>query len=781
MHAVETHRAASARTGVPFDVRATTLLNRLSADLLDANPDWNAAARREDLDRFMARLVFCLFAEDIHVFPGEGLFTATLEGTTAADASNTRDVLSDVFRAIDTPPDRRAEAGLPDHARPFPWVGGGLFGECPDGGPVPRFSPAARARLLQAGTLDWKRINPDIFGAMSQAVAGAEERGELGMHYTSVPNVLKALDPLLLDHLRTALDDAGDGVSRRSASALADLRERLTHIRVLDPACGSGNFLVIAYKQMRGIEAEIDRRLAEAGRPSGIPLGNFRGIELRPFAAEVARLALVVALHQCDAVHGKGTRGPADVLPPATAPWIVCGNALRLDWSSVCPPGDADGETFVCGNPPYRGQSERSDDQKAELAALFAPFGVAWKSLDYVAGWFSTFGTYAAGSPTTAAFVTTNSICQGEQVPILWPHLFDRGVSIGFARKSFRWRNLATRNAGVKVTVIGLRTDGARGAILYSDDGGRTPTKRVVSRIGPYLVPDTMAFVRPRDRPINGLPPMDYGSKPADGGGLVVTSSEYLGLRDDVARRFLRPYVGGVDFIDGTSRHCIWVGRAEAEIAAALESPFLRRRSRRVRAFRARSTRAKTRACASRPLSFAEVRHGKAEAGPTLIVPIHTSEERPALPVGVLPRGSIVSNATFGIDDAALWTMAIVASRMHLVWIATVCGKLGTSYRYSNTLGWNTFPLPPLTDAAKADLTRGAEEILLAREAHWPATIAELYDPGAMPDDLRAAHDRNDDTLERIYVGRRFANDTERLETLFAMYARMTDGEIEHG
>ena len=782
-----------------FDIRATSKLNRLYVELLRVNPHWLSAARREDFDHFMARLIFCFFAEDTRIFQGAGLFTSTLEQMTATDASDTHEVLAEIFRAMDTPGEARAAAGIRSYAGKFPYVNGGLFKGCVERGSVPTFSKIARSYLLHVGDLDWKQINPDIFGSMIQAVADDEERGELGMHYTSVPNILKVLDPLFLDDLRTKLAEAGDGRSAGSARKLQNLLDRIARIRVFDPACGSGNFLVVAYKEMRRIEGEINRRLGKVDRRSAIPLTNFRGIEIRRFAAEIARLALVIAEYQCDLLYRGETGALEEHLPPEMPNWIVCGNALRIDWLDVCPPtrphagtacddppvsppghGPAgienrEDETFVCGNPPYKGHSEQSDEQKADLAALFASSGVAWKSLDYVAGWFFKFCEYASHGRAAAAFVSTNSICQGRQVAILWPYVLGSGLRIAFAHTSFRWRNLATRNAGVVVVIVGLRPKTDRLPRLYSEDAAHAPTMRTVSLIGPYLVPDTATIVSPRASPVNGLPSMDYGSKPADGGGLVITSSKCLDLVDGTARRFVRPYVGSDDFIDGKTRHCIWVKREGGQIDAAMVSPFIRRRSRLVSAFRSRSRKPQTRALASLPLTFAEMRQGGDESPHApLIVPIHTGEDRTALPVGVLRRGSVVSNAAFALHDAPLWTMALIASRLHLVWIATVCGKLGTSYRYSNTLGWNTFPVPPLTDRDKDDLTRRAEEILLAREAHWPATIADLYDPDAMPDDLRAAHDRNDETLERVYIGRRFRNDTERLETLFTMYTQMT-------
>ncbi|HUZ12543.1 MAG TPA: DNA methyltransferase, partial [Caulobacteraceae bacterium] len=422
-----------------FDIRATGRLNRLYVELLKDNPDWGAADRRPDMNHFMARLIFCFFAEDTDIFNGKGLFTATIEQMSARDASNTHEVIGELFRAMNTPIAQRSGAKLPRWADALPYVNGGLFGGSPA---VPRFSRIARSYLLHIGGLDWTRINPDIFGSMIQAVADDEERGALGMHYTSVPNILKVLNPLFLDDLRARLEEAGD-----NARTLLNLRRRMARIRVFDPACGSGNFLVIAYKEMRAIEAGINERRGEADRASEIPLTNFRGIELRDFPAEVARLALIIAEYQCDVLYRGQKLALAEFLPLDKQNWITCGNALRLDWLSICPPTGtgvrrhADdlfhtpldqpqidfendgGETYICGNPPYKGSQSQDDEQKSDLEAVFAGISVNWKGIDYVGGWFIKASRYCRSTTASFAFVSTNSICQGKAVSSLWPSI----------------------------------------------------------------------------------------------------------------------------------------------------------------------------------------------------------------------------------------------------------------------------------------------------------------------------------------------------------------------
>jgi hypothetical protein len=771
-----------------FDIRATSRLNRLYVELLKDNPEWGASARRHDMNHFMARLIFCFFAEDTGIFVGEGLFTKTIEQMSDRGSSNTSFVIGEIFRAMNTAIEERKTAQLRPWADQFPYVNGGLFSGGLD---VPRFSRIARSYLLHVGNLDWTKINPDIFGSMIQAVAEDEERGALGMHYTSVPNILKVLNPLFLDELRERLAEAGG-----NARALFNLRRRMSKIRIFDPACGSGNFLVIAYKQMREIEAEINRRRGEPDLRSEIPKENFRGIEVRDFSAEIARLALIIADYQCDLLYRGRKLALAEFLPLKTENWITHGNALWLDWLSVCPrtgtavkfqsddlfttPLDQPqigfenegGETYICGNPPYKGSQTQTDDQKSDLAHVFDPYNIPSKQIDYVGGWFMKAAAYAQIAEADAAFVSTNSICQGRVVPILWPHIFKAGSVIHFAHTSFKWTNLASHNAGVTVAIVGLSRSRTKRRLLFdlNRDGGTTV--REASNITPYLTIGENIVVASQRRNVGTLHGMSFGNMPVDGGGLLLSFNEVsdLGLTGEQRDTFIRRVYGSREFIRGLVRYCIWI--TDDRLQSAVLIPSIRNRVDQVRAMRADSKDAGTRVLASRAHQFREM---NSPAMHTIIVPGASSEERQYLPVGLLDVRSTVSNLAFALYDAPLWNMALIASRLHLVWVATVCGKLKTDFRYSNTLGWNTFPVPMLTDKNKEDLRRCAEDILLAREAHFPATIADLYDPDRMPDNLCHAHERNDEALERIYIGRRFKNDTERLEKLFDLYAKMTE------
>ena len=777
-----------------FDIKATGRLNRLYVELLKDNPDWGSAERRHDMNHFMARLIFCFFAEDTDIFNGADQFTGTIERMSERDSSNTHEIIEEIFRAMNTKPEDRTDLGIARWVNVFPYVNGGLFSGNTN---VPKFSRIARSYFLHIGNLEWTKINPDIFGSMIQAVADDEERGSLGMHYTSVPNILKVLNPLFLDDLREKLSEA-----RGNPRKLLNLRNRIAKIRVFDPACGSGNFLVIAYKEMRAIEAEINQLRDEIDRRTDIPITNFRGIELRDFPAEIARLALIIAEYQSDLAYRGQKEALADFLPLDAKNWITCGNALRLDWLSICPPTSVcvqhqaedlfistsdqaqidfeneGGETYICGNPPYLGSKRQSAEHKFDLGQVFERYTSGWKPLDYVAGWFMKAAEYGTYTKTVAAFVATNSICQGQQVPILWPAIFQTDQEICFAQTSFKWANLASNNAGVTVVIVGIGRKNQAKKILFSLDNARNTISHVVDNINPYLVPGPNTVVEGQRRHISGLTELDRGNSPTDDGNLLLDLNELesLKLTKEQYSKFIRPFVGSMELIRGNQRFCIWID--DEDVDEAKDIPSLAERINKVRDFRLKSTKAATIKAAEWSYRFDERK--PLPKSPIICVPVTSSENRDYLPISLLKPKTVISNSSFGMPINELWVLSLIASRMNLIWVAAVCSRLELRFRFTNTLAWNTFPLPKLTDKNKSDLTRCAEDILLAREAHFPATIADLYKPEDMPENLRAAHDRNDETLERIYIGRRFRNDTERLEKLFELYTKMTTQDFKH-
>jgi hypothetical protein len=764
-----------------FDVRATLRLNKLYTTLRADNPEWGTAERSADMNHFMARLIFLFFAEDTDILNGNDLFTATIGQMSNADGSNTHEVISELFRAMDTPIKDRAAANLPRWADVFPYVNGGLFSGRTD---VPKFSRIAQRYLTHIGNLNWTKINPDIFGSMIQAVADEDERSALGMHYTSVPNILKVLNPLFLDDLRDHLDRAGDNKAK-----LLNLRKRMSNIRVFDPACGSGNFLVIAYKQMREIEFAINKRRGEEFTRSDIRIQNFRGIELRDFSAEIARLALIIAEYQCDVTYRGQKDALAEFLPLDRENWITCGNALRLDWLSVCPPTGSKvklrsddlfdtpldqaeidfenegGETYICGNPPFKGTRKQKPQEKEDLQRVFSAETTKWKNVDYVGAWLMKSAQYNDFCDAPFAFVSTNSICQGQQVPITWSILLRRGFKIRFAHKSFTWSNLAQNKAGVTVVVAGVDRERSGSRWLFDGD-----ERREVENINPYLTAHDVNLVEAERKPRFHNLQMEYGVYYSKSAGLMLGTDEKIELEAaGLPKKFLRRFIGSTEFINGKERHCLWVSDDERDEATQVAA--VANRIAQVKADRLETDDKAVNKLASRPHQF---RERKGDNARKVFVPIVSSENRDYFPSGLADSSTIPTNKAFYIPDGPLWAVAMISSKLHLSWIETICGRLRSDFSYSNTLGWNTFPVPKLTEKNKADLTRCAEDILLAREAHFPATIADLYKPDAMPDNLRAAHDRNDEVLERIYIGRRFKNDTERLEKLFGMYTKMT-------
>lgn len=767
-----------------FDIRATGRLNRLYVELLKDNPDWAHADRRVDMNHFMARLIFCFFAEDTDIFVTEGLFTKTVEQMSARDSTDTHTIISEIFRAMDTKLADRDSAKIARYARQFPYVNGQLFSGSVE---VPEFKKMARSYLLHIGSLNWKKINPDIFGSMIQAVADDEERGSLGMHYTSVPNILKVLNPLFLDDLRSKLEEAGD-----NARKLLNLRSRIAKIRVFDPACGSGNFLVIAYKELRELEAKINKRRGEADRRTDIPLTNFRGIELREFPAEVARLALIIAEYQCDILYRGQKEALAEFLPLNAENWITSGNALRIDWLNICPPtgtgvkltGDdlfetplnqseidfqnEGGETYICGNPPFKGTRKQGANEKEDLERVFGGLTKKWKNVDYVGAWLMKAALYNEKCAAPFAFVATNSLCQGQQVPITWSLLLRRNFKIRFAHSSFKWSNLASKKAGVTVVVVGLDKQVHGQRWIYSED-----SRREVAHVNPYLTEHEIDVVEASRKPLFSSASMDYGVYYSKSAGLILDTEEKEELIDSgVPLAWFKRFLGSTEFINGTERYCLWI--ADDEVAHASDFEKIKKRFASVKADRLATEDEAVNKLARRPHQF---RERKGDEPFKLFVPIVSSENRDYFPAGVASGSVIATNKAFYAPDAPLWCLSVIVSKLHLAWISTICGRLRTDYSYSNTLGWNTFPLPTLTEQNKADLSRSAKNILLARESYFPASIAELYDSERMDSeftDLRQAHEANDEVLERIYIGRRFRNDTERLEKLFELYTKMT-------
>ena len=743
----------------PIDVKATGKLAKLYDALLKANPEWAKPERRHAMNLFMTRLIFCLFSEDVGVFK-EDQFSFAVFSYGGNKGEHAREILVQAFSALNLPQGQRA--GLPAWTEKFEYVNGGLFADAIE---APQFDPISFRYLRDAAGEDWKLINPDIFGSMIQSIADPKARAELGMHYTSVPNIMKVLGPLFLDDLDEALDKCWD----RPAGLKAQL-QRLSKIRVFDPACGSGNFLVVAYRQMREREIRILKRLGELegnehfAMFSSVSLNQFYGIELTDFAAETAKLALFIAEYQANARFADVFGRMPPLLPLRDGGQIRCDNSLRVEWDEVCPAPLDDGEVYIAGNPPFLGTNFQSASQKLDMAHVFGGHVDSYAAFDFVSAWFMKSARFIRGRSAKAALVSTNSVCQGYSASALWPHVLADTLEIGFAHRDFKWRNNASANAAVICSIIGLRNKSRNSKILINGNTTHTATN-----INSYLVDAPEVYVSGSSNALFPLPEMIRGNQPTDGGNLIFGQEErdeLVGKYPDADQLVLK-FVGSAEVVNGTHRYCLWLNEENSAIWKSI--PEVIDRVNAVKEFRLISTDRYVREkLAVRPHTFKQVLR---PTEGSILIPCVTSERRPYLPVDRVGADVISSNLNQVLYDAPDWCIALIASRLHLVWIATVCGKLKSDFRYSNTLGWNTFPVPKFTADQLVQLSSSARRILKTRYQHYPKTIAQLYDPDKMPDDLRAVHRENDDLLESMYIGRPFRNDTERLEKLFKLYA----------
>lgn len=751
------------------DVKAAERMGKLFDELLAANPEiLSSALGVHSLNVFFTRLLFCFFAEDTGIF-GENQFTNAVGSHTQADGSDVADFLTDVFTALDTP-----HAGdKPAHLRDFPYVNGRLFTVVAEH-VVPRFSKAARKLLIELGTLVWRDINPDIFGSMFQAVVTPGQRSDLGQHYTSVPNILKTIEPLFLDALKEEFDVAYDSTKKLEA-----LLDRIGNIKVFDPACGSGNFLIIAYKELRRLEHAILERLAAIDvnhqvlyAESRINIEHFYGIELDDFASEVAILSLWIAKHQMNAEFKEKFNLSIPLIPLKETGQICHGNATRVDWNEVCP-NDGDSEIYLIGNPPYKGGKSQNKEMKSDYPFVFGkrPYS---KDLDYIALWFVKGADYIRGSRAELAFVTTNSVAQGEHVGLMFPMIFGMGLEIGYAYTSFKWENNAKRNAGVAVVVINLRAERPGAKYIFTDG-----LKIEAKNINGYLADAPTVFIYRRTRAISAvLPRMVLGSMPKDGGHLTLEPEQQdrLLAESPQAERFVRRYVGSAEFIKDIERYCLWI--EDRDLAEASQIPAIKARLDAVAKWRSESVAASTADYARYPNRFKQIAYKPTES---IVVPAVSSERRPYVPVGYIGPDTVVSNLAFVVYDAEPWLFALMTSHMHNVWLRAVAGQLETRLRYGAYIVYNNFPVPALSAQQKAELSEVALRVLDVREYHCERTLAELYDPELMPADLRAAHAALDGLVDSIYSRRTYETDEQRLSDLFAMYEAMTANEASKG
>ena len=746
------------------DVRAAEKMGKLFDELASANPGLlDDPKNRHGLNVFFTRLLFCYFAEDTGIFT-ENQFTNAVGSHTLDDGSDTAELIRELFAALD----EADPAKKPAHLRGFPYVNGRLF-HSDAALTVPRFSAKAREMLIGLGKQIWLDINPDIFGSMFQAIVTPGKRSNLGQHYTSVPNILKTIEPLFLDELKEEFEAAFDN-SRK----LAKLLDRIARIKIFDPACGSGNFLVITYKELRRLEHAILQRQTELGKndvlfnESRINIENFYGIEIDDFAVEVAILSMWIAKHQMNREFREQFGIAIPLIPLKETGQIRAGNAARIDWNEVCPNNGTD-EIYLIGNPPYVGSSMQTVEQKADYPEVFGATKYP-KKLDYISLWFIKGARYISGTRAELAFVSTNSITQGEHVGMLFPLIQEQDVEISYAYNSFKWENNAKNNAGVTVVVVGLRPLSNAPKYLFNH-GIRTEAKH----INGYLVDHANVYVFRRSHVLSkGFPEMKYGSKPTDGGHLSLEPQDMVRLcqAEPEASQFIKNYMGAEQLIKGLDRHCLWI--EEDDLKDALRVEGIARRLERVSASRRQSRKEATRQLGDRPHSF-EYRAYK----PTdsIIVPSVSSERREYIPIGYLGPDTVISNLAFAVYDAEPWLFGLLTSRMHMVWARAVGGQLETRLRYSNTIVYNNFPVRELSEEEKQKLAQLALRVLDVREYHCEKTLAQLYDPEHMPANLRAAHEDIDRFVDRLYSERPYETDEDRLSDLFAKYEEMIAAE----
>lgn len=769
----------------PADVKAAEKLAKLH-DEIRAYNEYNSDDDLHDLNIFITRLLFCFFAEDTGIF-AENLFTNFIKQFTKEDGSDLGEMLGQAFQVMNVPDKERSEE-LTKEINQFPYVNGGLFASDI---PIPKMGYKARKIIIESGDLDWKDINPDIFGSMIQAVVNPDVRAKEGMHYTSVPNIMKVINPLFMDDLRAEykkLTDFYDQKKNLYDMSVLSINQfvaeckpivrgcdrlllRMNKMKFFDPACGSGNFLIITYKQLRLLEMDI-LHLRKKCQPeqmidfidgSCIHLDQFYGIELLDFPHEVAMLSLWLAEHQMNNKFHADFGVNVAALPLHNINQIKCGNACRMDWEVVCP-HTKDEEVFVFGNPPYLGSKLQTKEQKEDLSFV-CNSNKRYKDLDYICNWFIKGCDYIKDSKACLAFVSTNSITQGEQLPMFWPMVYERNVEIGFAHKSFKWSNNAKNNAGVSCVVIGLQMQSNKPKYIY--DGGSVQQTTLIS---PYLTSGSNTIVEGSFEPLQGFPAMEVKNMTYDGGYLVFGDDERkrMSEKEPGIERYIIKLQSGSDFIESKVRYTFWIENDEIEDALVYDE--IKLRVDKVKTYRENSGDV-AKSLVRVPYQF---RFPKRAKDHFIIIPIVTSEKREYLPIGILDKNTITTNASYGIYDTSLWILGVIESKMHMLWVKSVCGRLETRLRYSSSICYNTFPFPSISDTKKSEIEEAATNVLLARENYPEKTLANLYDPEKMPEDLRAAHEELDAIVESCYPGAPFPNDEARLECLFKLYEKMT-------
>lgn len=755
----------------PVNVQAAERMGKLYDALKAAGYEGHA------LELLLVRVLFCLFADDTGIFPRHA-FHDLIDQRTGEDGGDLGGWLARLFQVLDTPFDKR-QTTLDEQLAELPYVNGKLFQERL---PLADFNAAMRGLLLDASTLDWSRISPAIFGSMFQSVMDAKARRNLGAHYTSEKNILKLIGPLFLDGLKAELQKAGNDEKK-----LAQLHRKLATLKFLDPACGCGNFLVIAYRELRLLELEVLKRqfarqqsvLAHVQDHVFIDVDQFFGIEIEEFPAQIAQVAMWLMDHQMNLRVAEQFGENVVRLPLKKSATIVNDNALRIDWNDVVPAADLD---YILGNPPFLGKQQQDAEQKADMATIFS--GVRGAGLlDFVAAWYLKAAKEMWNNRAIrTAFVSTNSIAQGEQVGVLWSELYRYDMRIHFAHRTFTWSNEARGKAAVHCIIVGFGFEVGQPKRLFDYAHNKAdPHELKAGNINAYLVDAPDVLLINRRQAICDVSPIVFGSMPNDGGHLLLSDEEkqLLMMEEPGAAPWIRPFIGAEEFINGFARWCLWLDGIDPSTLKRL--PLVAERVASVKAVRQASTRPTTRALAAYPMLFGEIRQPK---GDYLLVPSVSSERRSFIPIGLMPNSTICSNLNLLVPEATLMELGVLQSTMHMAWVRSVCGRLKSDYRYSAGIVYNNFPWPEIADEKHRTAIEAAAQGVLDARAKFPeSTLADLYDPLTMPPALVKAHQQLDKAVDATYLaaekaaGRKapkLGTDAERVAFLFERYQHLT-------
>jgi hypothetical protein len=747
----------------PVNIKAAELMGKLHDRLQEIGYEGHP------LEVYLVRMLFCLFAEDTNIFTKQQ-FQDYIEERTSEDGSDLAAKIQELFQVLNTPEDKRFK-NLDEQLNAFPYVNGKLFEEILPGA---FFDTKMRLTLLECCYLDWSKISPAIFGSMFQSVMDPKERRNLGAHYTSEKNILKLIKPLFLDELWAEFES-----SKTNKAKLNEFHLRLSRMKFLDPACGCGNFLVITYRELRLLELAIlqqrfgaDRVLLELKEVALLDVDMMAGIEYEEFPARIAEVAMWLMDHQMNLKMSMEFGQYYARLPLKKAANIVHANALRIDWEEVVSKNEL---SYIIGNPPFLGKSNQNQIQKEDLIRVFQNVKSS-SDLDYVSAWFYKASEYIQSTKIEVAFVSTNSIVQGEQVSILWGTLYQRfSIKINFAHQTFKWINEAKGVAAVHCVVIGFSCfDRSKKVIFEYENISSEPNEIVVKKINPYLNSGPIIIIQKSSSSICSAPPIKYGNKPTDGGNYLFTADERADFlkKEPNASKYFKKFIGSVEFINNIPRYCLWLHNADPKDLRDL--PLTKERINKVRDFRLNSTAKPTVKAADIPTDFFYISHPNCEY---LVIPETSSERRKYIPIGYIPADTVASNAVYLIPSASLFTFGLMCSIMHVLWSRTVGGKLKSDFRYSGSIVYNNYPWPENpTDKQKEQIEKAAQKVLDARLEFPTSSLADLYDPLTMPPVLVKAHNELDKAVDAAYSKQTFNSDAKRMEFLFELYEKYTAG-----